>query len=170
MPRCATKSLRVTFTGTFAPGMYQGMQVRTVRVCNPHSVSTAEHHTAAEQYTKTCRTKPLKQLSKSHVSWKTHKDFVKIPKFGYSGNRSKMLLESLLRIQCHCISISSESFSTVLQIVIAGDWDALWMTVWMVSNHSLTMWLSRGTDSATITLSPVDDHGRGALASQTGTP
>ena len=41
-------------------------------------VSAAEHHTV-EQYPKTGRTKPLKHLQRSTLSWNIRQDFLKIP-------------------------------------------------------------------------------------------
>ena len=87
-------------------------------------VSAAEHQTA-EQYSKTGRTKPRKHLPRSDLSWNTRQDFLKIPSLWEAametGQRcfSKVIFESNVTPK---ITRSSDSFSTVPQIVIGGDW------------------------------------------------
>ena len=53
----------------------------TTRSSSLRCVSAAEHQTA-EQYSKTGRTKPLKHLPRSSLSWNTYQHFLKIPSRG----------------------------------------------------------------------------------------
>ena len=73
----------------------------TTRSSSLRCVSAAEHQTA-EQYSKTGRTKPIKHLAKSSLSWNTCQDFLKVKQLrSCSGNRAKMLLKNHLGNKCH---------------------------------------------------------------------
>ena len=52
----------------------------TTRSSSLRCAFAAEHHTA-KQYSKTCRTKPRKHLSRSNISWNTRSQFLKIQVF-----------------------------------------------------------------------------------------
>ena len=87
-------------------------------------VSAAEHQ-MVEQYSKMCKTKPLKHLPRSSLSWNTCQDFLKIPSHWEAALEterrcfSKVILESNVTPN---ITRSSASFSTVPPIVNAGEW------------------------------------------------
>ena len=78
-------------------------------------ISAAEHQTA-EQYSKTGKTKLLKHLPRSSLSWNTWKDFLQIPSCWEAALEterryfSKVILESNVTPK---IRRSSNSFSTV---------------------------------------------------------
>ena len=85
-------------------------------------VLAAEHHTA-EQYSKTGRTKPGKDLSKSELSWNTRQDFLKIPSLWEVAQETKRRCFSNVILETNVtpnITRSSDSFSTVLPIVNRG--------------------------------------------------
>ena len=88
-------------------------------------VSTAEHHTT-EQYSKTCRTKSLKHLPKSSLSWNTCQDFLKKSYRRCSRNRAKMILKSHLGIKCHFqYNKVFRLLQHSLPIVNAGVWGCI---------------------------------------------
>ena len=131
-------------------------------------VSAAEHH-AAEQDSKTGRTKPRKHLSRSSLSWNARQDFLKISCLGKAALAteqrcfSKVILESNVTPN---ISKSSDSFNTVSPKVKRGGWGCIvrYLETIMVlvllafnfilprSHHSLTLPRSRFGDSANATL------------------
>ena len=132
----------------------------------------AEHQTA-EQYSKTGKTKHIKHVPRSNLSWNTCQDFLKIPSHWEAALEtgwrcfSKVILESNVPPN---ITRSSDSFSTVLPIVNAGDWECIVRDLETIivlalvafnfipqrSHHSLTFMRSRLRDSATATLRPGD--------------
>ena len=99
----------------------------TMRSSSLRCVSAAEHQTA-EQYSKTGKTKPLKHLPRSSLSWNTYHYFLKIPSRWEVALEtewrcfSKVILESNVTPK---IIRSSDSFSTVPPIVNAGDWGCI---------------------------------------------
>ena len=99
----------------------------TARSSSLRCVSAADHHTA-EQYSKTGRKKPQKQLPSRDLSWNTRHDFLKIPNLREASLEnerryfSKVILESNVTPN---ITRLSESFSTVPPIVNGGTGDAL---------------------------------------------
>ena len=54
----------------------------TTRSSSLKCVSSAENHTAEQQYSKTGRTKPRKHLRRSNLPWNTCHDFPMIPRLG----------------------------------------------------------------------------------------
>ena len=144
----------------------------TTRSSSLRCVSAAEHHNA-EQYPRTGRTKPRKHLPRSNLSWNTCQDFLKIPSRWEAALEtecrcfSKVILESNVMPN---ITRSSDSFSTVQPIVIAGDWGCMVLDLETIivlfllafnfipqrSLHSLTLTRSRLRDSATVSLKPWD--------------
>ena len=99
----------------------------TARSSSLRCVSAAEQQTA-EQYSKTCRTKPRKHLPRSDLYLNTHQDFLKIPSLGEAALEterrcfSKFIIESIVTPK---ITRLSDSFSTVLPIVNWGDWGCI---------------------------------------------
>ena len=91
---------------------------------------SASEHQAADQYSKTGRTKPWKHLPRSDLSWNTHQDF-KIPSFCEAALEterrcfSNVILESNVTSK---ITRSLDSFSPVPPIVNGMTGDALCQT------------------------------------------
>ena len=125
-------------------------------------VSAAEHHTA-EQYSKTGRTKPRKQLQRSDPSWNTshYPEDTKSLRSS-SGSRAKMLLKGHLGIKCESQYHKVVWFLQYSSpLVNGGDWGGIMrnrktivVLVLLVfnfipdmSHHSLTLPRSRIKDS-----------------------
>ena len=126
-------------------------------------VTAAEHHTA-EKYSKTGRAKSRKHLTRSNLSWNTRQDFLKIPSL-WEANLETVLkcfsmhiMES--NVNSNIISLSSDSFSTVLPIVMGVPgmhygWPGALLAFNLIpqrSYHPLTLPKSRFKDSSIVTL------------------
>ena len=99
----------------------------TTRYSSLRCKSAAEHH-AAEQYSKTGRTKLRKHLSRSALSWSTSQDFLKIPNLWEAALEAKRRCFSNVSLESNVtpnITRSSDYFSTVPPIVNGGDWGCI---------------------------------------------
>ena len=145
---------------------------RTTRSSSRRCVSAAEHQTA-EQYSKTGKTKPLKYLPRSSLSWNTWQDFLKIPSRWEAALETERICFSNVILESNVtpnITRSSDSFSTVPPIANAGDWGCIVHDLETIivlvlhvfnfipqrSHHAPTLTRSRHRDSATATLRPGD--------------
>ena len=96
----------------------------TARSSSLRCVSAAKHQTG-EQYSKTSRTKPRNHLPRSHLSWSTRQDFLKIPSPWEAALETERRCFSNVIFESNVtpnIIRSSDSFSTVPPIVNGGDW------------------------------------------------
>ena len=102
-----------------APHAVRNRAPLIARFSSLRCVSAAEHHTA-EQYSKTGRTKPQKHLSRSHLSWNTLHNFLKIPRLWNAAPETKWRCFSKVSLEPNVnpnITRSSDSFSPVPPIV-----------------------------------------------------
>ena len=135
-------------------------------------VSAAKHHTA-EQYSETGKIKTRKHLPKSNLSWKTRKDFLKMPNLWEAAleTERRCFSKSILISKCHSqynkvIRLlqhsSSNSLCGWLEMNCAwpGDYHCLSLTQFNFTHRrlhlSLTLPRSRFRASATVTLIPGD--------------
>ena len=145
------------------------LAVLTTRPSSFMCVSAAEHR-AAEQYSKTGRTKSRKHLSMSNLSLKTRQDLLKIRRIWEASLEIKRRCFSKVILESHVtpnISRSSES-CTVLPVVNGGYWGCIlcgletiivlvlltFNFILQKSHRSLTLPRPRLRNSATATLTP----------------
>ena len=135
----------------------------TTRSSSLRCVSAAEHHTT-EQYSKTGRTEPRKNLRKNDLSWNTRHDFLKIPVFETlfwkpsedPSQRASRNQKSLRiwqghqtpseQLRMHCALCTMHCIVRDLEIVI----------VIVSLKINFIPQRSRIADSATVTLKPLD--------------